>query len=79
MTVPSKNDIVLQMIVQDVLTNKTTPAACVTRILNLQLDKQEKSAMIDRCEYLLRVKNITMADLFRRTYKEFCDREQLLS
>lgn len=79
MTVPSKNDIVLKMMVQDVLKNRITPVACINRILDLQLDKQEKSAMINRCEYLLRVKNITMADLFKRAYEEICNREQLLS
>lgn len=79
MTVPSKNDIVLQMMVQDVLKNKVTPISCVSKILDLQLDKQEKCTMIQRCEYLLRVKNITMADLFKRAYEEICNREQLLS
>lgn len=79
MTIPNKNDIVLQMMVRDVLTNKITPVSCVNRILDLRLDSQEETAIINRCEYLLRVKNIIMADLFKRAYKEACERDKLLS
>lgn len=79
MTATNKNDIFLHAMVRDILTNRITPVLCINRILDLRLDADEEKEMFSAFDSLLRVKNVTMANLVRRAYEEAVNRKEQLS
>ena len=79
MTVTDKNDIFLHAMVRGILTNRITPVLCVNRILDLKLNAEEEKEMFSAFDSLLRVKNITMANLVKRAYEEAIKRKEQLS
>ena len=79
MTVTDKNDIFLHAMVRGILTNRITPVLCVNRILDLKLNAEEEKEMFSAFDSLLRVKNITMANLVKRAYEEAASRKEQLS
>lgn len=79
MTVTDKNDIFLHAMVRGILTNRITPVLCVNRILDLKLNAEEEKEMFSAFDSLLRVKNITMANLVKRAYEEAVKRKEQLS
>ena len=79
MTVTDKNDIFLHAMVRGILTNRITPVLCVNRILDLTLNAEEEKEMFSAFDSLLRVKNITMANLVKRAYEEAASRKEQLS
>lgn len=79
MTVTDKNDIFLHAMVRGILTNRITPVLCVNRILDLKLNAEEEKEMFSTFDSLLRVKNITMANLVKRAYEEAIKRKEQLS
>ena len=79
MTATNKSDIFLHAMVRGILTNRITPVLCVNRILDLKLNADEEKEMFSAFDSLLRVKNVTMANLVKRAYEEAVNRKEQLS